>query len=66
MLKLDKTAEALAVLDDVIRRHPGYEGRRFLLKNAATLAVKLGDNAKLDYYTKLLPPSDAAAGSRKK
>ncbi|MCX6910510.1 MAG: TIGR03790 family protein [Verrucomicrobia bacterium] len=66
LLKLDKTAEALAVLDDVIRRHPGYEGHRFLLKNAATLAVKLGDNAKLDYYTKLLPPSDAAAGSRKK
>jgi len=66
LLKLDKTAEALAVLDDVIRKHPGYEGRRFLLKNAATLAVKLGDNAKLYYYTKLLPPPDAAAGSRKK
>ena len=55
LLKLDKPAGALAVLDDVIRRHPGYEGRRSLLKHAATLAVQLRDEAKLDYYTKLLP-----------
>jgi len=66
LLKLEKTADALAVLDDVIRRHPAYEGRRALLKNAATLAVKLGDNGKLDYYTKLLPAPAGASRSQKK
>ena len=56
LLKLDKPADALAVLDDVIRRFPDYEGRTTLLKSAAALARKVGDDEKFEYYTKLLPP----------
>jgi len=66
LLKLDKPAGALAVLDDVIRRYPAYEGRPMLLKSAAALAVKLGDDTKLDYYTKLLPPAADASHPKTK
>ncbi len=55
-LKLDKPGESLAVLDTMIRRFPAYEGRLTLLKNAAALARKIGDDAKFEYYNKLLPP----------
>jgi uncharacterized protein (TIGR03790 family) len=56
LLQLDKPADALAVLDDLIRRFPMYEGRLALLKSAAALAARVGDDAKLEYYNKLLPP----------
>ena len=66
LLKLDKPAGALAVLDEVIRKYPGYEGRNTLLKSAAALAVKIGDDKKLEYYTKLLPPPAAAVRPKAK
>ncbi|MCX6899207.1 MAG: TIGR03790 family protein [Verrucomicrobia bacterium] len=66
LLTLNKPADALAVLDGLIRKYPSYEGCRSLVKNAATLAVSLGDKAKLDSYTKLLPPpSDVNRAGKK-
>ncbi|MFZ2642784.1 MAG: TIGR03790 family protein [Verrucomicrobiia bacterium] len=64
LVKLDKAADALALLDHLIRKYPNYEGRRALVKSASTLAVSLGDKRKLDYYSRLLPPP--ATGSKKK
>lgn len=66
LLKLDKPADALAVLDRLIRKYPDYEGRRMLVKSAATLAASLGDHARLDYYSRLLPKPAGAAGAKKK
>ncbi len=64
LVKLDKAPDALAILDQLIRKYPNYEGRRALVKNASTLAASLGDRGKLNYYSRLVPPP--AAGSQKK
>jgi hypothetical protein len=37
-----------------------------LVKSAATLAASLGDHARLDYYSRLLPKPAGAAGAKKK
>ncbi|MBI5683718.1 MAG: TIGR03790 family protein [Verrucomicrobia bacterium] len=63
---INRPADALAVLDGLVRKYPDYEGRRSLVKSAATLAISLGDTSKLDYYTKLLPPPADAARAGKK
>jgi uncharacterized protein (TIGR03790 family) len=63
---INRPADALAILDGLVRKYPDYEGRRPLVKNAATLAVTLGDTAKLEYYGKLLPPPNDPARDGKK
>lgn len=66
--EMKRPADALGVLDGLIRKYTAYEGRAALVEEAIRLAGQVGDGRKLDYYTRLITEAGTAkeAGEKKK